>query len=160
MRAPGTSANCAAAVLEWLPKSVAVDQHPSLVKNPVQKEWRPRFNPGQTGDVYMSTNDALEIDRQTDRCQWPILGKGDQQVKIGGLVLVPSRNRPVENRQANTTLGAKGPTQLGEDLPMAAQIVTLGGVEPVPAGTKATAPNRALRGSTAQGALVSVQVGR
>jgi hypothetical protein len=138
------STNCAAATLERLPEPIAVNQYPSLVENPVQEEWRPRFNPGQKGDIYLATDDALEIGRQADRCQWPILGKGDQQVKIGGLVLVSSRDRPVENRQADTTLGAKGPTQLGEDLPMAAQVVTLGGVELEPAGAEATAPNRPL----------------
>jgi hypothetical protein len=66
MGALSTGANRATAGLERLPEAIAVDQYPSLVKNPVQEERRPRFNPRQAGNIYMATDDALEIDRQAD----------------------------------------------------------------------------------------------
>jgi hypothetical protein len=92
MGAFGAGANRSTAVLERLPEPVAIDQYSSLVKNPVQEERRRRFNARQAGNVYVATSDALEIDRQADRHQRPVLTKGDQQIKVGGLVLVPSRH--------------------------------------------------------------------
>ncbi len=160
MGAPGAGANRSATILERPPEPVAVYQYPSLVKNPVKKERRPRFNPRQTGDIHMAPDEALEIDRQADRGERTIVGEGDEQVKIGGLVLIPSRKRPIENCQADAAIGAQCPPELGEKLPVVAQVVMLDRVKTEPAGAEATAPNRPLRDGATQRALVSAQVCR
>lgn len=59
MRSPGASTNRAAALAEWAPLAVSVDEHTALVDDPVKEEGRTLPDPPEVGDVNLAPGNVL-----------------------------------------------------------------------------------------------------
>jgi hypothetical protein len=155
MMALGPGSNRATSFLEWLPESIAIDDDPALVDDPIEKKRRLGFDPGKVRDVDDTAGGPFQTRREARRRQWPTVDKVDEQVEVGVLVLVSTRQRSIEHRQADATLGSQRLAKFEQVLPTVAQILLLSRGEPQSSGTGTAAAKRPLGRGAAQCALLS-----
>jgi hypothetical protein len=115
----------AVALAQQAPLPVTVDEDSTLVEDPIEQKRRLRLHSLQASDVNRPADDAFQADGKLDPRQGSIVGKRDQQVKIGVGVLVASRQRAVEHGQTNAGLGPQRTTKPGEQRPMSVEVLAL-----------------------------------
>ena len=120
-------ADRAMALMQLWPQAFAVDEDATLVEDAVEKERRVFLDLGKTRDIDPAATDAFQANSQVERSEGTIAGERDQQVQVGVRVLVAARKGAVEHGEADATLGAERPTELGEESPVGAQVIALAG---------------------------------
>jgi hypothetical protein len=154
----GAGAERATALTQLRPLTVAVDEDAALIEDAVEKERRVFLDPDKMREIDPAAADPLQTGGQVESGNEAIAGERDQQVQVGVRVVVAASQRAVEHGETDAALGAQRPAKLGEQLPVGAQVVTLAGGEPQPAWAEPVSTQSALRGRTAQGALLGTEI--
>jgi hypothetical protein len=153
--AAGAGADRAPSFAQLYPLAISVDENATLVENAFQKKWRIRLDPVEASNIHPASGRILKAPERGHPGDVP--GKRHEQIQIGAGVLVATRKRAVENSQSDHALGAKDATKLSQDLPVAAQVLVLAGIQTQPARSRAPPADGPLCHCPAQRPLVDVQ---
>lgn len=83
------------------------------------------LDPLEARNVGPASDDTLQARGQPDGVRGASAGKRHKQVEVGPRVLVPARHGAVEHGQLDAALGSQRPAKLGEQLPVALQVLAL-----------------------------------
>ncbi len=135
MGASGASANRAATFAQLGPLAIPVDEDAALVENTIQKKRGACLNPLETSDIHSASGHTLNV--RTQARDSGVVGERDEQIQIGTLVLVATRQRAIEDSQPNPALNAESAAKIGQELPVGAKVRVLPHPQTQPAWTRA-----------------------
>jgi two-component system sensor histidine kinase UhpB len=154
--ASGAGANRAATLAQLRPLTIPVDEDAALVENTIQEERGACLNPLEKRDIHPASGHSLNARAQA--CAGNVTSERYEQIEIGTLVLVATRQRAVEDSQPNPTLKAKSAAKSSQELPVGVKVLVLPHLQTQPAGTGAPRADGPLRHRTTKRALVGTEI--
>lgn len=156
MGTPGAGANRAATSLQLHPLTIPVDEDATLAEDAIQKQRSASLDPLQTSEIHLPSGHSLDA-RGKARANG-VVGERHEQIEIGTLVLVPTRQRAVEDSQPNPALDAESAPKVGQELPVGAKVLVLPRLQAQPARTGTPSADGPLRDRTPKRALVGAEI--
>ncbi len=154
----GAGANGPAPILQLRPQLVTIDENSALVEHLAQEKRRTCVNTREVSDIDRPPGLGSEIGPKLEGASSTVAGERGQDVDVRTSGLFATGNRAVEHGETNLALGTQRSAKLGEQLPMAAQILELAWSEAKATGSSAATPQGALRSRTTQGPLLDAEI--
>jgi hypothetical protein len=115
--------------------TIPVDEDAALVENTIQKKRGVCLNPLEKRDINSPSGHTLNARAQARASG--VAGERYEQIQIGTLVLIATRQRAVEDGQPNPALDSESAAKIGQELPVAAKVLALPRPQTQPAWTGA-----------------------
>lgn len=138
--------------------TVAVNENTTLVEDTIEQHRRTRINSPQIRQVDPAVDDLGDSIGNVVVSWGSARRERDQQVEVRIVILIAARHGAVDHRKTDIPLSPQRPPQLGNQMPVSLQVLTLARRQQQPPRSGPAGAEGALRGRASKRALLDAKV--